>query len=72
MPIVEAVMSASMDTPLATAAGRPRLSTLIEAAMSAAVTACMKEGITDPKAIKARMLEARAEVKAGLEKASES
>jgi hypothetical protein len=66
MPIVEAVMVGSMDAPLATASGRPKISALIEKAMSDAVATCYAEGELDPVKIKAAMLQAREAVKASL------
>lgn len=54
----------------------PRLSKvqveLIQQSMANAVTWCYQEGITDPDAIKAKMQEARANIKKRIEEAMEA
>lgn len=46
-----------------TASGRTSVGALVQAAMAAAIDACMKKGITDPDLQREAMLKAREKVK---------
>lgn len=62
--IVEAVATASGRTDMANGdVGKSPLASLIEAAMSKAVTDCYEAGVTDPDEVRAKMLDAREAVK---------